>query len=144
MSHSKAALDCQKRHLNCLRNYVPLSPALVCGVMRPKRCICFFKASRIIHQGERILMPKPVHFFTVIAACFTQLALCCRSILSGFVVFSSSNQRQSCGVKIINTLWAALMFNFTNFVHAHNKVGHNHSFAVGLAALRSASLCQRR
>ena len=92
--------------------------------MRQKRCICFFKASRIFHQGERILMPKPVHFFIVIAACFKQLALCFRSILSGFVVFSSSNQRRSCGVQIINTMWAALLLNLTNFVHAHNKAKH--------------------
>ncbi len=128
------------RTVKLLRSF----PARVRGVMRQKRCICFFKASRIFHQGERILMPKPVHFFTVIAACFKQLALCCRSILSGFVVFSFSKLRHSCGVQIINKFLAALMFNFTNFVHAHNKVGHNHSFAVGLATLRSASLCQRR
>ncbi len=32
MSRSFAALDCQKRHLNCFRNYVPLLPAHVRGV----------------------------------------------------------------------------------------------------------------
>ena len=69
-------------------------------------------------------MPNPVHIFTIIVACFKQLVLPFRSILSGFVVFSSSYQRQSCGVQIINTFWAALLFNFTNFVHAHNKAKH--------------------
>ena len=124
MLHSFAALDCQKCHLNCLCNYVPLLPAHVCGVIRLMWLLFFFKASGVFHQGERDLMPNPVHIFTIIVACFKQLVLPFRSILSGFVVFSMSAHRHYCGTQQTSQRQAANMLNKINNQHAHNKAKH--------------------